>query len=457
MKNSKKLKLILQILICVLIILIGVVGIYTRNSNIYTSILPKYILGSDINGATILELEVDDSKETIYYDKDGNEVDSTKITEKNKNDYTKKEVPVNLEEDLNIDNYNEVLDIMEKRLKFIQVNQYQLDLDKETGKISLTVEDDHIDDIETFLPMEGKLQFVDSNTEDIVIDYTDFELAEASYASLTNEVRIFIHLNLNDAGIEKIKNIDKYNTTEPKEASEENDEEPKESKLIVMFDNEKMSEVSYDDILVNGKSVRLTTATGLTDDNDVNSQININAVICRMATIGKLPITYNITAEEFLKNDIGNNINYIIVGLIAISIIASIVLVVKYKLRGLLAVIGFATNISIFLIVIRYTKVQVSLNGLTGLIGLVILNVILANNILKSLKEKDKVFIDNIKRAYINTLDVIVIILIIFIIFSFSSMTVINTMGLLLFWGWIITILGNLIFAVPMLATVTKK
>ena len=73
MKNSKKLKLILQILICVLIILIGIVGVYAKSSNMYKNKFPHtYTLGSDINGTTVIQFEPDDTINTIYYDKQGN-------------------------------------------------------------------------------------------------------------------------------------------------------------------------------------------------------------------------------------------------------------------------------------------------------------------------------------------------------------------------------------------------
>ena len=105
MKNSKKFKLILMILICVLMILVGVVGIYTKNGITYKNTIPDYTLASDIKGITILEFEIDNSKETIYLDKDGKEVDSSEVTEENKKDYTTKEVPANLEENLTEENY----------------------------------------------------------------------------------------------------------------------------------------------------------------------------------------------------------------------------------------------------------------------------------------------------------------------------------------------------------------
>jgi len=381
--NSKKLKLIVKILICILIFLIGVVGIYNKSGNMYKNLLPKYAFDSDIKGITALEFEVDDSVETIYYDKDGNEVDSSKVTEENKEDYTTKEMPVNGEDKLNIENYNKTIQILEKRLKFLKTDQYQIDLDEKTGKILVSVEDEYMDDVVTFLPMEAKLQFIDSNTNDVVIDYKDFKAAESSYASVRTKVITYMNLTLNDSGIEKFNNIDKYKTV----INTEEDDEAKESKLMIMFDNQKIAEVDYDEILLNGKILRLTTASGLTSNEEVDSQLNLEATVCRLASIGKLPVIYNLEAEEFVKNDsIEENLNYIVLGLIVIIVIVSLILIIKYKLNGILAVLGFITNISIFLIIIRLTKVEISINGFAGMIGLIILNALLLNNILKNIK-----------------------------------------------------------------------
>jgi len=448
-KNSKKLKLILQILICILIILIGTVGVYTKSGNMYKNKFPHtYILGSDINGTTVIEFSPDDTVETIYYDKDGNKVDSSTVTEENKKNYETKEIPVNIEENLNASNYEKSLEIMEKRLELLNADQYQISVDEENGIISLNVEDDYLEDIESILPMEARLYLMDSKTEDIILDYTDFKSAEASYASLTTEYRTYISLKLNESGLEKVKNLDKYKTVGDKEEN---------SSITVMFDKDKVAKVSYDDILINGKTLRVTTGKGLTSDSQINSQMNMDVMASKLATIGKMPVIYTITAEEFIKNDIGNAIYYIVIALIVICVISALILIFKHKLKGVMGVLGFATNISIFLIIIRLTKIQISLNGLAGLIGLITLNVILIDNILENIKNRDKVFLENIKAAYLKTLNVIVIILIIFVVLALSKMTVISTAGLLLFWGWLISVLGTLIFTVPMLSIVTDK
>ncbi len=451
MKNSKKLKLILEILICILIILIGIVGVYSKSSNMYKNVFPhEYTLNSDIAGTTIIELTPDDTVETIYYDKDGNEVDSSKVTEKNEKDYEKKEIPVNAKENLTVSNYEKSLEIMIKRLKLLGADQYRLDLDEKTGLISLSVEDHYLADIEAFLQMEGRLQLIDSKTEEVILDYIDFKSAEATYASLTLEYRTYINLKLNNSGIEKINNIDKYKVVETTDKGEE-------SKVIVLFDGDTIAEVSYDNLLLDGKTLRVTTGTNLTKDSEINSQINIDTIASKLATIGKMPVIYTISDELFVESDLGNTINYFVLALVVACIVISLVLIIKYILKGLLGALGFITNISVFLIIIRLTNIPISLNSFAGMLGLIILNMILINNILKCIKNKEKVFSENIKDAYLESLNAIVVMLIVLVVLAFSTMTVINTVGLVIFWGWIVTVLGNLLFTVSMLSKATNK
>lgn len=451
MKNSKKLKLILMILICVLIILVGVIGIYTKTGISYKNIIPEYTLASDIKGTTILEFEVDTSKETIYLDKDGKEVDPSEVTEENKKDYTTKEVPANLEENLNEDNYQKSMNIMKERLDFLAADQYNLDLDRKTGKIVLTVDDDYIEDIQSIVPMEGSLQLVDSNTSDVIIDSNNFKSAEGTYASLDEGYVAYINLKLNDTGIEKIKDIDKYKTT-----TSENGETTV-NKLKIIFDKDELEEITYDDILLTGKTLRITTAKNLTSDSAINSELNTNAVVSKLATIGKMPVVYNLTVEEFVKIDIDEHIKYIVIGILSVCVVISLYFVFRYKVNGVLTVLGFVANIALFLVIIRLTKIEISLNCFAGILGLIFLYTILANNLLKEIKNKENNFWENVKKAWLNSIDVLFVSSIVLIAFACASMSLISTMGLLLFWGWLITVIGNLILTIPMLAIVNKN
>lgn len=458
MKNSKKLKLILIILICVLIILSGIFGIYAKKSNTYANLIPDYTFASDIKGATVLELEVDTSKDTIYLDKDGNEVDSSKVTEDNKKEYTTKEVPTNAEENLNTENYKKCLDIMKERLKLLDAAQYQLDLNETDGKIILTVSDDYIEDIESILPMEGKLQVINSDTEEVMLDYTDFKSAEATYASLDEEVRTYISLKLNESGIEKYNNLVNDKVTVENAENNEEETESEEIKLKVLFDSDEIAEITKDDLtLVGGKKLRITTGSGLTSNSEIQSQLNMNTVVSRLATIGKMPVVYKLTVEEFMNNNIKDYISYIVIGLIAVAVIFSIIFILRYKLNGLLAVLGFVTNAALFLIVIRLTNIEISLNSFAGILGVIVLYAMISNILLKELKNEQKAFVDNVKVAVLNSLDLLIIALILLVVLTFTNMALINTVGLLIFWGWLITVLGNLIFTIPMLYLANNK
>lgn len=448
MNTNKKLKLLLIVLVCILVILIGFFGIYKREGNAYKNLVPDFLLSSDLKGSTTLELEVDKSTNKEYYDKDGNKVDSSTVTDENKDEYTEKEVPVNDEEQLNQENYEKVVKIIEKRLKFLSTDQYRIDLDKISGKIIITFEDEYADDIKSIVPLEGSLELIDETTEDVVLNYADFKSAEATYASLDEGYTIYLNLKLNDNGIEKIKNIDKYKNT--KETTEEG-EESTESKLKVMFDTDQVASVSYDDILLTGSTLRITTGNNVTNTSTLQSQMNMNTVVAKLASIGKMPVVYKLTAEEFITPS--QNVDYVVYGIYAfiiICVICAIIFILKYKINAIFMLLSFITNIAATSLIIKLTKVSISINILPAITAFFILNIVLIKNILQNIKEENNIS-KAFKNGFLKTLDLFVITLIIFIVFAFTNMAVLNSLGLLLFWGWLNTIVSNFIFALPML------
>lgn len=448
MNTNKKLKLLLIVLVCILVILIGFFGIYKREGNAYKNLVPDFLLSSDLKGSTTLELEVDKSTNKEYYDKDGNKVDSSTVTDENKDEYTEKEVPVNDEEQLNQENYEKVVKIIEKRLKFLSTDQYRIDLDKTSGKIIITFEDEYADDIKSIVPLEGSLELIDETTEDVVLNYADFKSAEATYASLDEGYTIYLNLKLNDNGIEKIKNIDKYKNN--KETTEEG-KESTESKLKVMFDTDQVASVSYDDILLTGSTLRITTGSNVTNTSTLQSQMNMNTVVAKLASIGKMPVVYKVSAEEFIASS--QNIYYVVYGIyafIAICVICAIIFILKYKINAIFMLLSFITNIAATILIIKLTKVSISINILPAITAFFILNIVLIKNILQNIKEENNIS-KAFKNGFLKTLDLFVITLIIFIVFAFTNMAVLNSLGLLLFWGWLNTIISNFIFALPML------
>lgn len=452
MKTKKGLKLTLITLICVLIILAGFVGIYTKSGNKYSNKLPEYKLASDLKGATVLEFEVDNSTNKVYYDKDGKKVEASEVTDENKKNYTEKEEKVNEEENLTQENYEKTIKILKERLDFLQADQYSLDLDKNTGKIVLTFEDEYPDDVKSILPMEGKLELVDSNTSDVLLNYSDVKSSETTYASTEDGYTIYMVLKLTDSGMDKINNIEGYKT------STDDNGEVTTNKFKVEFDEEEIEEVSYDDMVLTGKTLRITLSSNVTSSSEVNSKLNTGTVVSKLTNMGKTPVVYKITAEEYVKSTVNTNVTYaLLIATLVIVAIISIYLIVKYRTKGLLVTLASFANISLFTMLIRLTHITISLNSFAGILALIIINTYVVINLLKEMRNIDKSFGENIKNIFLKIVDVLVISLIIFVAFSFSKMAVISSMGLLLFWGWLVVVLGNLLLTVPMLAISNKK
>lgn len=461
MKKTKLLKMILITLICISIILIGFIGIYVKDKNKYSNKLNDFELASDLDGMSVIELEVDDTVNTMYYDKDGNKVEVSDDTDTS--EYTKKEEKVNLEENLTLENYNKAVNIIKERLKFLGTEQYSVDLDKKTGKIFVSFESKYKSDVESFLPMEGNLQIKDDKTEDIILDNTDFNHSEVTYASTEKGYTVFYNFRLNKSGVEKMNNLDKYkNQSEANDDSSNNDteeqEEKEEIKASILFDEEQISQVNYDDFVITGKNLRITIEKNITDTSTVNSKLNVGTAVTKLSNIGKTPLKYKLAAEEYLKSNVNKNVikvASICLAVISLGIIAYLIL--KYKKNGIVASIAFVTNIALFMILIRTTRVEISLNSIASILPLLVFNLLLMNSILKNITNNEKTFKDNIENAYLEKIDLIVILAIIFVVFAFSSMSVINAMGLFMFWGWSVTLLGNLIFTVPYLYIIKDK
>lgn len=460
MKKTKNLKLIFITLICIAIMLVGFFGIYIKNKNRYSNNMKDFTLASDLKGSTVIELEVDNTINTTYYDKDGNEVTVEEGTDTSS--YTKKEEPVNAPENLKLENYKKTIDILEKRLKFLGTEQYSLDLDKETGKVFISFESEYSSDVESIMPMEGKLQIKDSSTGDIIIDYTDFEHSETTYASTEKGYTIFMNFKLNHSGVEKMNHIDQYKTIPDtnKEENTEGEEQTSEEKpqAVVMFDGEELDTVSYDDITLNGKTLRITTNKNISDASTVNSKLNTGTVVTKLSNIGKMPIKYKLAAEEYINANIDKNIFKVaLIFIVVFALLIVIYFIMKYKKMGIFTSIAFITNIALFIILIKTSKVAISINSIATIVPLFILNLVLVKNMIECIQNKDKTFRSNIANAYLKTIDLIIITAIIFVVLAFSSMNVINTAGLFMFWGWLVALLGNLIFTLPFISILNKE
>ena len=153
---------------------------------------------------------------------------------------------------------------------------------------------------------------------------------------------------------------------------------------------------------------------------------------------GTLPITY--TEEDYVLNnnlDLINNKTVLVIA-ITIFVIAIIFLIVKLKLKGILAVILEVGYVAFLLLALRYTNTKITLEGIIGIGMSIILTYIY---IYKAFKENSSNFIKGVTRKFGLSL---IPVYLVAIIFTFNSIANIFSLGMTLVWGIITMYLYNL-------------
>ena len=132
--KERKLKLITEITAIVVICLISFVGIYKEQANKMENQVKSYDLGKDLSGYRELVFKVSDATEVL--DSSGKVVgntDSYTDSAIESNSYQKTENKINAEQDLTEENYEKAKSIIQTRLKTLNVEDYNISVNKENG------------------------------------------------------------------------------------------------------------------------------------------------------------------------------------------------------------------------------------------------------------------------------------------------------------------------------------
>ena len=133
-----------------------------------------------------------------------------------------------------------------------------------------------------------------------------------------------------------------------------------------------------------------------------------------------------------------------------IAVVGIIILIVKHKLNGLLAGIAYVGLSAVYMLVVRYTNVTISIESIAGIIIVLILNYIFTTMFLNKIEELNKENTENVmkkatgetyKKFYLR----IIPICIMAITFSFVKWVPISSFGMITFWGIVIIAIYNAI------------
>lgn len=449
MRIEEKLKITLTILVIVLISLASFGGIYLQKMKFVENILPEYQLGMDLKGGRSVDLSVDTTVNTVIYDKDG------KVVEEEGKDTTKKEVPVNDKEVLTTENYKKSKEIVEKRLKEMKVSDYTIRYDSKTGKMSVTLpENNNTDTIAQYMATKGTFTIVNDNG-DVLLNNSHLKNAQVGYSTTESGTAVYLTIQFNKEGTEIFKNI-----TNEYVATQDEDGKETTKKITLKIDESTLLNTYFESEISNG-TLQLSIGRASTDASTVQGYIREASNIAVLLNTGDLPITYTISDNLYVMSDITKDVFYIPAIVLGVILLIGIVfLIIKYRKNGLLASIALVGYIATLLLVLRYANVELTMEGIIGIVVAIAMDFIFTIYLLGIMKHSDSKTIaetsQNFKEALIKTLFIFVPAIITAVILCFAGWLPIYSFGMVMFWGILLIVLYNLVFTRTLIVD-TKK
>lgn len=475
MKAQKRLNVILVVLIIVLVSIISFVGIFYQSRNEMVSRIPEYKSGTNIKGHRIVTLEVSEDGT-----KSGEESTENKTTENEvaENETSNNEESKNTEN--NADNYKKSAEIIKKRLKNLKVEDYSVSLDENTGKIEIDLpENDQTDIILSDITQKGNFQIADSSTNEVLLSNSDIKSVDVGKQVNGSYSVVYMNINFNMQGAKKFKNVTvKYqnnvsentiatentteentttteNSTEENSTSEENttsdesaDSSNESRQVVLKIDDTTMMTTSFTEVIDNGT---LSLTIGSSKDNDeiqtyVYGGDNLAAIIENEA----MPLQYEIKGNTYVASEIGtSNIKIIVYVEIAIALVISLYLIIKYRVKGIMATILSVGYVAVLLLVIRYANVVLSIEGILAIALSFVVNTIFNIMLLNRIKEKNMTaeekkqkYNEALKRYSLSIIPIVIIA----VVCCLVNWDAIYSFGMVMFWGIIISIIYNLTF-----------
>ena len=451
----KKVKILTIVLAIILIAIIAVLGIYIPKQNRMENVVKDYSYGMDLKGGRVIILKPDTTDGT-----DG-------LTE---------------------ENYKKSKNILEERLKSLKIQNYEIRLDEQNGNMTITIpEDDTTDNIVSSLGTTGKFEIVDSDTKEVLMNNGDIKQSKVMYGSNSNSSSatssgtvVYLDIEFNKDGTKKLEDISsKYTNTTSNNTSNNTTTETENTtntenntdttsnksssttkKITMKIDDETIMSTAFDETLKTGK-LQLSVGSSSTDQKTLQGYASQAQSMATVLDSGNLPIKYKVDKNQYILSDITkDNINIAFYVISAIVAIALIVLVIRYKLQGLLGAISYIGLVSLLSIILRYTNVVITIEGMFGIVVSLFLAYLFINKLLAKLKGKtlEKETINTaLKETYKEFFIRIIPVAIATVVFCFSSWEPLSSLGMVVFWGITLIAVWNVIVSNMLLKIQAKK
>ena len=442
-QNNKTLKLLGKISVVVIILLLSLIsfaGIYVKDKNAMKNVIPEYKLGTDLYGARNILVKVDDSTTTKKYDSNGNLVE-----DENNENITEVEEKVNPDELRTAENYETVKNIIEARLKYMNVEDYLLRFDESTGNISLEVpENSSTDYIAQYTITKGEFKIVDNDTSEVLLSNADLKEAKVQYSTSTSGTTVYLTIEFNKDAVEKLKNISNTYIS-----STDAEGKTTTKKIKMTLDDSTIISTYFQEEISTG-IIQLSMGTS-TNTSEIQSNIQSASNMAVLLNTDPMPLTYTMETNRFVYSDItAETLKIVIVWLCIVALIMAICMVIKFKKNGLMGVIADIGFTAVLLLAIRYGNVEISLAGIFAIAIAVIVEYIVTGLILNEYSKKceKEILIKNIKHLMGRIAICLVPFVVMAVTFALISWEEIASIGMILFWAIIIMIIYNTLMLV---------
>lgn len=457
----KKVKIITIILAIVLVSLVAFGGVYIQTQNRMEDKVKEYSLGRELKGERVVEIKVTD----------GSTEGKTKPAD----------------EDLTVENYETVKKTVENRLKDLGAQDYTISLDKENGTIRVELpEDSNTDTYVYYLTTSGKVEMKEKDTENVLLNDSMIKKAQYTYTSNADGAyQVYLELILTKDGqakLDEVKNDYAVLATEVSEAESKNNttsdntttesstdenntttntttegtetQESEETKKIASLT---IAGTSYDIEKYEKNKITVKIGSQTSNTTTVNNSIAKAAELSMLINAGKYPIDYEVDVNRYVESDIDQQqLIYFVAGVAVILVIIFIIATIKYKGKGLLASISFIGFIALTSLLLRYTNVIISIEGIGAILLTIIINLKLNQMILSKTKTMDVVS-EATKASYKELFTSIIPIMIITIVFCFSGWTSLSSFGMIMFWGLVLIAVYNIVVTKTLLKLKESK
>lgn len=443
----KKVKIATIIFAIILVTLVAFAGVYIQVQNRMENKVKDYTFSKDLERERIVELKVVDSTMT---DSEGNAYEDQNpeiLTEKN---------------------FSIVKNTIEKRLKKLKADDYIISLNRSNGTIKVELpENENTDAYAYYLTADSEVEIKEKDSETQLLNDSVVKSAKYSYlVDAENQYQVYLEIKLNKDGQAKIEEIAKTyavlaneideieeaqnqeeenegtEQTETTETSEENQEQAETKKIAVLS----IGGSEYDIDKIEKEKIIAKIGSKTSNSISVNNNMQKAGELQMLINAGRYPVNYEILSNRMVYSEITRtDLMYTEIAILVIVLIALIFISVKYKTAGILSSVAFIGFISIFSLLLRYTNVMISKEGILAIIVIFAINLRLNQIILSKIQKLNNMVNDATKASYKELFLRLIPVVILTIVFCLSGWSNLISFGNVMFWGLILIAIYNVL------------